>query len=137
MPARPLANNWTQGITMKALTDITLDYLQPNPKERKKELDGYFTEPKEHAADWEVKEFRLSNDRLYSILQKCYATALEMMGAKPSREKMKESIRDYWESKGYNLQDSSPWTKKSRQHRRHSAFCQVPFGFGCCNGKKD
>jgi hypothetical protein len=27
---------------MKALSDITLEYLQSNPEERKKELDGYF-----------------------------------------------------------------------------------------------
>lgn len=97
---------------MKALTDITLDYLQPNPEERKKELDGYFTELKEHAADWEVKEFRSSNDRLYSILQKCYATALEMMGTEPSHEKMKKSFSDYCESKGYNFQDSTPLVQR-------------------------
>lgn len=97
---------------MKDLSDITLEYRQSNPEDRNKELDGYFRELKFHVTEWEGKEYRASNDRLYSILQKCYATAKEMSGTNPSHEKMKTSFSDYCESHGYKFQDSTPLVKR-------------------------
>ena len=56
---------------------------------------------------WENNQFRVSNDFLYAVLQKCYLLYKGLEGATAEAKALRQALNDYAAVKGYNFRAST------------------------------
>lgn len=56
---------------------------------------------------WENNQYRVSNDYLYAILQKCYGLYKSLEGPTAQAKALRQALNDYANVKGYNFRDST------------------------------
>ena len=53
--------------------------------------------------DWEVGAYRASNEKLYSILTKCYALDFSLSGSEEYSKTRRSALNEYAKKQGYNF----------------------------------